>query len=126
MTRRASLALATLYVVWGSTFVAVMIAIRSFPALALSSLRYGLAGVVVSSLAWAGSSLYARRTSPGGRPLTSAGLQMVSAAGLLAVASGTGGELGRLHLGRVSPASWGAFVYLAVVGSLVGYLCFIW
>ena len=232
MTRRASLALATLYFVWGSTFVAVMIAIRSFPPLALSSLRYALAGVVVllwarrkegplrasprelldasivgfgllvvgtgtiawaeqrlasglaallvatvplwtvvldrvvgrervglpvgagllfgllgvslllegggnvdllaagaivlSSLAWAGCSLYARRTSADRRPLTSAGLQMVSAAGLLAVASGTGGELGRFHLGRISPASWGAFVYLAVVGSLVGYMCFIW
>ncbi|HEY2934973.1 MAG TPA: EamA family transporter, partial [Gaiellaceae bacterium] len=37
-----------------------------------------------------------------------------------------GGELGRVHLGRISPASWGAFVYLAVVGSLVGYMCFIW
>src|SRR6267378_2956941 len=66
MTRRASLALATLYFVWGSTFVAVMIAIRSFPPLALSSLRasprelldasivgFGLLVVGTGTIAWA-------------------------------------------------------------------------
>src|SRR5438876_288023 len=190
--RRVAAALGGLYFVWGSTFVAIVIAIRSFPPLALSSLRYGLAGVVVllwarrkegplrlsarelldaaivgfgllvvgtgtiawaeqrlasgltallvatvplwtvvldrvvgrervglpvaagllfglvgvgllleggggidllaagaivlSSLSWAAASLYARRRGPGGRPLTSAGLQMVTASALLAIA----------------------------------------
>jgi len=231
-TRRIAAALAALYFVWGSTFVAVMIALRSFPPLTLSSLRYLLAGlvvlawarrkegplrvsarelldasvvgfgllvvgtgtiawaeqrlasgltamlvatvplwtvvlermvlrervglatglglvaglggvglllqgggsvdllaagaIVISSLAWAGASLYARRTTLGARPLTATGLQMVTAAGLLAVASAAGGELGRIQPERISAVSAGAFVYLAVVGSLVGYLCYVW
>ena len=53
--------------------------------------------VVLASLGWAGASLYARRTAPEGRPLTTAGLQMLTAAGLLAVASVTGGEYSHFH-----------------------------
>src|SRR2546428_6823033 len=51
---------------------------------------------------------------------------MVTAAGLLAVASAAGGELGRIQPERISAVSAGAVVYLAVVGSLVGYLCYVW
>jgi drug/metabolite transporter (DMT)-like permease len=230
--RRVAVALGGLYFIWGSTFVAVMIGIRSVPPLALTSFRYGLAGglvllwarrregplrvtmrqlmdaaivgfgllvvgtgtiawseqripsglaallvatvplwtvvlervvhgvrvglvttlglvagligvalllqgggsvdvvaataVVVSSLGWAGASLYARRTTLEARPLASAGLQMVAAAGLLAVASATSGELGRVHPERITAASGGAFAYLVVVGSIVGYLAYSW
>jgi drug/metabolite transporter (DMT)-like permease len=228
--RRVAAALGGLYVIWGSTFVAVMVGIRSVPPLALTSLRYGLAGalvllwarrregplyvsgrglldaaiagfgmlvigtgtiawaeqrissglaallvatvplwtvvldrllngvrigavttvglgaglfgvslllngggsvdvlasgaVVVSSLGWAGASLYARRTAPEGKPLTSAGLQMVTAAGLLSVASAAGGEYTRFH--PVTAAVGGAFAYLVVVGSIVAYLSYTW
>jgi drug/metabolite transporter (DMT)-like permease len=230
--RRVAAALGGLYFIWGSTFVAVMIGIRSVPPLALTSFRYGLAGalvllwarrkegplrlsarelldaaivgfgllvvgtgtiawseqripsglaallvatvplwtvvldrvvhgirvglvtalglvagligvalllrgggsvdvvaataVVISSLGWAAASLYARRTTLDRRPLTSAGLQMVTAAGLLSVASGASGELGRFHPGSISAASGGAFAYLVVVGSIVGYLSYSW
>jgi drug/metabolite transporter (DMT)-like permease len=230
--RRVAAALGGLYFIWGSTFVAVMIGIRSIPPLALTSLRYGIAGalvlvwarrkegplrpsgrqlldaalvgfgllvvgtgtiawaeqripsglaallvatvplwtvllertvhgvrvglttmlglvagligvalllqggravnlvaagaVIVASLGWAGASLYARRTTLVARPLTSAGLQMVTAAGLLSVASGASGELGRIRPEGISVASAGAFVYLVVVGSIVGYLSFTW
>jgi len=225
-------ALAALYFVWGSTFVAVMIAIRSLPPFVLSSLRYLLAGMVVlawarrkegplhvsprelldssivgfgllvvgtgtiawaeqrlssgltallvatvplwtvvldravlgarigratelgllaglggvalllggggsvallpagaivlSSLVWAACSLYARRTQLGSRPLTSAGLQMLTAAALLAVVGGASGELGHVRPGAISAASAGAVAYLVVAGSLVGYLCYVW
>ena len=230
--RRVAAALGGLYFIWGSTFVAVMIGIRSVPPLALTSFRYGLAGslvllwarrkegplrlsarelldaaivgfgllvvgtgtiawseqripsglaallvatvplwtvvldrlvhgirvglvttlglvagligvalllqgggsvdlvaataVVIASLGWAAASLYARRTTLDARPLTSAGLQMVTAAGLLSVASGASGELGRFHPESISAASGGAFAYLVVVGSIVGYLSYSW
>jgi drug/metabolite transporter (DMT)-like permease len=228
--RRVSAALGGLYFIWGSTFVAVMIGIRSVPPLALTSLRYGLAGalvllwarrtegelrltaralldsaivgfgmlvvgtgtiawaeqrissglaallvatvplwtvvldrfvngvriglvttaglgagllgvamllngggsvdvvasaaIVVSSLAWAGAALYARRTTPAHKPLTSAGLQMVTAAGLLAVASTSSGEYA--HFRALTSAAAGAYAYLVIVGSIVGYLSFSW
>ena len=80
--------------------------------------------VVLASLGWAGASLYARRTAPGGRPLTTAGLQMLTAAGLLAVASLAGGEYARFH--ALTFAVGGAFAYLVVVGSIVAFLSYTW
>jgi len=232
VTRRATLPLAAIYLVWGSTFVAVMIAIRSFPPLALSSLRYALAGalvlawarrregpirasscelldmsiiafgllvvgtgtiawaeqripsglaallvatvplwtivldravggqrvglpvvlgllfgllgvgllvqgggsvdpvaagaIVLSSLLWAAGARYARGRSLTGRPLTSAGLQMVAASALLAIASCAGGEPAHLDVGAISTEALGAFLYLALVGSILAFLCFTW
>src|SRR5207244_9514953 len=64
--------------------------------------------VVIASLGWAAASLYARRRE-GPSPLTAAGLQMVTAAGFLAVAGGARGELGHVQLERISAASAVAF-----------------
>ena len=36
------------------------------------------------------------------------------------------GELGHVHLGNVSFASVAAFVYLVLIGALVGYVAYIW
>jgi len=45
------LALATIYVVWGSTFMAITIAVRDLPPFLSMGLRHLLAGVLL--LAWA-------------------------------------------------------------------------
>jgi len=44
MTARAWSALATLYVVWGSTYLGIMLAIRTMPPFLMSSVRFLLAG----------------------------------------------------------------------------------
>ena len=67
--RRVAATLGGLYFIWGSTFVAVMIGIRSVPPLALTSLRYGIAGALV--LVWA-------RRKEG--PLCLSGRQLLDAA----------------------------------------------
>lgn len=46
------LALGTLYLVWGSTYLAVWVAVEEFPPLLLTGLRYGLAGVVFFGFLW--------------------------------------------------------------------------
>jgi drug/metabolite transporter (DMT)-like permease len=231
--RRLLAALAAVYLIWGSTFLAIAIAIRTVPPLALSSLRYLLAGtivlgvawwregaprvslrqlldagvvgfgllavgtgtiawaeqrlhsglaallvatvplwtvlldrvvfgvrigvatalglafglggvvllvggsagkvdllaagaVVLSSLGWAGASLYARRRPLAGRPLTAAAWQMLLAGAVLGVGSAAFGEVPRIHPHAISPAAIGAFFYLVVVGSLVAYLAYLW
>jgi drug/metabolite transporter (DMT)-like permease len=40
-------ALATLYVVWGSTYLAIKIALVDFPPFALAATRFALAGIYV-------------------------------------------------------------------------------
>ena len=37
-----------------------------------------------------------------------------------------GGEWGRLDLGGTEPSAWIAFVYLVLVGSVVGYSAYVW
>ena len=57
MTSRAWAALATVYVVWGSTYLAIMVAIRTLPPFIMSSARYLIAGAVLYAFA-------ARRGAP--------------------------------------------------------------
>src|SRR5919197_1241151 len=50
MTARAWGALATLYVVWGSTYLGIMLAIRTMPPFLMSSVRFLLAGAFLFAL----------------------------------------------------------------------------
>lgn len=47
MTARAWAALTTIYVVWGSTYLAIMVAIRTLPPLLMSSVRFLVAGGIL-------------------------------------------------------------------------------
>src|ERR687887_2751371 len=51
MTARACGALATLYVVWGSTYLGIMLAIRTLPPFLMSSARFLVAGAFLFALA---------------------------------------------------------------------------
>ena len=50
MSARAWGALATLYVVWGSTYLGIMLAIRTLPPFLMSSVRFLLAGAFLYAL----------------------------------------------------------------------------
>ena len=80
MTARAWAALTTVYVVWGSTYLAIMVAIRTLPPLLMSSVRYLVAGAILYAFA-------ARRgaTRPSLRHWRSA---VVAGAALLVVGNG--------------------------------------
>src|SRR2546423_3222384 len=79
--RRVGAALGGLYFIWGSTFVAVMVGIRSVPPFALTSLRYGLAGALV--LLWA-------RRKEGPLRVSARGLLDAAIAGFGMLVVGTG------------------------------------
>jgi drug/metabolite transporter (DMT)-like permease len=51
MTARAWAALTTVYVVWGSTYLAIMVAIRTLPPLLMSSVRFLVAGGILYAFA---------------------------------------------------------------------------
>jgi drug/metabolite transporter (DMT)-like permease len=53
-------------------------------------------------------------------------MEMLAGGALLFIAGLIRGELGDLHLNSVSGASLAAFVYLVLIGSLVGYSAYIW
>jgi drug/metabolite transporter (DMT)-like permease len=82
--------------------------------------------VLLAPLLWALGSLYARTAPAPRQPLTAIGMEMVAGGVLLALGGVVTGELGRVHLNHVSFASVAAFVYLVLIGALVGYVAYIW
>jgi drug/metabolite transporter (DMT)-like permease len=82
--------------------------------------------VLASPLLWALGSLYAPKAPAPRQPLTAVGMEMVAGGILLSIAGVANGELGHVHLGNVSFASVAAFVYLVLIGALVGYVAYIW
>src|SRR4029450_12107871 len=85
--------------------------------------RLGAVVCVLSALAWAAGSLYSRGAALPERPLVSAGLAALCGGALLLVAGAASGELGDLH---PSADSIGAIGYLVVVGTLVGFVAYVW
>jgi drug/metabolite transporter (DMT)-like permease len=82
--------------------------------------------VLLAPLLWAIGSLYARDAPAPRQPLTAVGMEMIAGGALLSIAGVVSGELGHVHLGNVSFASVAAFVYLVLIGALVGYVAYIW
>lgn len=87
---------------------------------------YGVAALVLAGWCWAFGSLYSRY-----RPMypssVLAGAQQMLAGGLVLSCIGVGrGELGRLMNAHVSAASFAAFAYLTIFGSLVAFSAFNW
>ena len=85
--------------------------------------RLGALVCVLAALAWAAGSLYSRGALLPKRPLVSAGLAALCGGVLLLVAGAVGGELGDLH---PTADALGAIAYLVVVGTLVGFVAYVW
>jgi len=82
--------------------------------------------VVGSSMLWAIGSLYARRAPAPRSGLTAVAMEMLAGGLMLGVAGLASGELSRVHLSQVSVASLVSYVYLILVGAIVGYGAYIW
>jgi drug/metabolite transporter (DMT)-like permease len=82
--------------------------------------------VLLSPLLWAIGSLYARNAPAPSQPLTAIAMEMICGGALLVLAGIADGELGHVHLATVSFASAASFVYLILIGSLVGFVAYIW
>ena len=82
--------------------------------------------VLLAAFSWASGSVYSNR-----RPLEvstsmAAGMQMFSGGALLFVFALATGDVQRLNLANASWTSIGAFFYLVVFGSLVGFTAYSW
>lgn len=82
----------------------------------------GVAVILSGSCVWAMGSIYSKKHPVRTGALMTAGLQNLLAGVFLAGAGLAGGEAARW---APTPASWGAILYLAVFGTIVGYTCYI-
>lgn len=85
-----------------------------------------LIGVVIASALWAGGSMLARtREKPASIWMWTAA-QMVSGGAMLLIAAAALGEFPTAQWSQMSTRSVGAFFYLLVFGSWVGFGTFVW
>ena len=82
------------------------------------------AAVLAASIAWALGSVWSRRLPQAASPVMAAGAQMLAGGALLLLVSFALRE--RVAWEGVRPASLLAFAYLVVVGSVVGYGCYVY
>jgi drug/metabolite transporter (DMT)-like permease len=82
--------------------------------------------VILAGFAWAAGSVYSNRHPIGASTSMASGMQMLSGGCLLLVLALASGDVGRLNLANASWTSIGAFFYLLVFGSLVGFTAYSW
>src|SRR6266568_3207366 len=86
----------------------------------------GMSILLVSSFIWSAGSLYSRTTKHAASPFLTAAQQMLCGGLLLLFAGVVTGETRRFHPNSMSILSVASFVYLVIIGAVVGYTAYIW
>lgn len=88
---------------------------------------YGSSALILGAAAiWAVGSLYAKRADKPASAVVSVGAQMLLGGALLTVTGLAHGEWAQLHVAAITARSAWAFVYLILVGAIVGYSAYLW
>ncbi len=85
----------------------------------------GMLILLFGSLVWSIGSLYSRKTTTSSSPFLASGQQMLCGGALLTVAGFVRGEHHGFDLSQVTSVSVMAFVYLVLIGALVGFPAYI-
>lgn len=86
----------------------------------------GMTILLCSSLIWSAGSLYSRTSRNSPSPFLAAGQQMLCGGTLLLIAGIATGELRHFGPRQISLQSFGAFVYLVLIGAIIGYVSYAW
>jgi drug/metabolite transporter (DMT)-like permease len=86
----------------------------------------GISILLVTTFIWSAGSLYSRVAKHAPSPFLTAAQQMICGGMLLLVAGVVTGELPHFHPNWISTLSLFSFVYLVLIGAVVGYTAYIW
>ncbi len=86
----------------------------------------GMLVLLLGSLGWSIGSLYSRHTRTSAPPFLSSAQTMLCGGALMIIAGLMSGEARDLHLEKTTALSLGAFLYLVLIGAVVGYTAYIW
>src|ERR1700751_3935169 len=86
----------------------------------------GISILLVSSFIWSAGSLYSRTAKHAASPFLTAAQQMLCGGLLLLLAGILTGELRSFHPQSISMLSLASFIYLVIIGAVVGYTAYIW
>jgi drug/metabolite transporter (DMT)-like permease len=96
------------------------------PAATSPHLGLGMLILLFGSVVWSIGSLYSLRVRNSASPFLSSAQTMLCGGGLMLIAGLARGEGHAFDFRRVSLLSLGAFVYLVLIGAIVGYTAYIW
>ena len=99
-------------------------ALTDSPASQQNHLGLGIIILLVGSLIWSAGSLYSSKLRHAHSLILAAGQQMICGGALLGLAGILLGEVRRFDLHAVSALSAWAFVYLVLIGAIVGYTAY--
>ena len=86
----------------------------------------GMTILLFSSLIWSAGSLYSRTAKNASSPFLAAGQQMLCGGTLLFIAGIAKGELRHFDPHQITMQSLGAFIYLVLIGGIIGYVSYAW
>jgi drug/metabolite transporter (DMT)-like permease len=86
----------------------------------------GMTILLCSSLIWSAGSLYSRTAKISTSPFLAAAQQMLCGGTLLIIAGMARGELRQFDPQRITAQSTWAFVYLVLIGGIIGYVSYAW
>jgi drug/metabolite transporter (DMT)-like permease len=86
----------------------------------------GMAILLCSSLIWSAGSLYSRTAKNAPSPFLAAGQQMLCGGALLFLAGIATGEMRHFDPQKITTQSFGAFIYLVLIGGIIGYVSYAW
>src|SRR6267378_3178031 len=149
------LAFSCIYVIWGSTYLAIRYAVETIPPLFVAGFRHLIAGALlfgwcwwrgfrpirqqwlasivlavlfflIGAASWSIGMVYSRSAALHPDPRMAAAMSLLAGAGMLLLGGAVTGEAARLELTAVSLRSLLALGYLAVAGSLLAYSAYFW
>jgi drug/metabolite transporter (DMT)-like permease len=86
----------------------------------------GAALLLIASLSWAAGSVFSRHARQPASALLAIAMQMIAGGALMLLTSVALGEVQHFQWHEVTARSAGAFAYLTLLGSLVGFTCYVW
>jgi drug/metabolite transporter (DMT)-like permease len=86
----------------------------------------GMSILLCSSLIWSAGSLYSRNVHNASSPFLAAGQQMLCGGALLVIAGLAMGEWRHFDPRQITTVSMLAFIYLVLIGGIVGYVSYTW
>jgi drug/metabolite transporter (DMT)-like permease len=110
----------------------VGVAVLIGPALRFSSSNQssqawiGICILLCSSLIWSMGSLYSRHSNNASSSLVAAAQQMLCGGALLLLVGLLKGELRQFNAHQITALSFGSFVYLVLIGGIIGYGSYAW
>lgn len=82
--------------------------------------------VLIGAFSWAVGTVLVRRMPLPSSPFLSSGMQMIGGGGLLLVAGFLSGQANNFQVSNISRSSAIAMLFLTLIGSLVGFTCYVW